>query len=562
MSKIAWTEINWTLVQDRVSRQQKRVYRARVEGNIAKVQNLQRRIIASLDAKFLAIRYVTEQNKEYNNVDLKAISHKKKIELAYQLKLDGKINSAKRNYTKKPINIENQLSCILTVNDRAKQMLVKLALEPEWEAIFKLDSYGFSPARSYHDAVTKLFFSLKKKPQYVFSVNVKKCFDIIDYDKFRKKVSTFDMVECQIKAWLKTNIMMNFLNKPHNIMKIIYNASEVDILSPLLVNIALHGLEDHIRNWYVIKRYPIEKRNVNIVKRDLLSNIGFIRYADDFVITASELVDIIEIEKQVTIWLKKEVGLEVLKKKTKIVNSTEGFEFLGFQIISIKQVSGEYKIKIYPSKKSKSNFIQYTRNIIQRNRAISSFSLINLLSKAITQWADYFRYCDCRKDFSKMDYLIFNQVKKWVFRRKSKGLNSKADLKLKYFPEGNNYNFRGKNYKTNWILIGQRINSNGKLKENFLPKMMWIKSAQYIKVKGKSSIYDGNHFYGATRIKRYSELNYRVSKLIQIQNGCCTKCSNNFIANDSVKIYNILTKSRSGMYKYKVFHKHCYIQKN
>ena len=86
MSKIAWNDINWTLVQDRISRQQRRVYKASVEGNRAKVHAIQRRIIVSLDARLLAVRRVTTENKGRNTagVDkLKAISHKKKIELAY-----------------------------------------------------------------------------------------------------------------------------------------------------------------------------------------------------------------------------------------------------------------------------------------------------------------------------------------------------------------------------------------------------------------------------------------------------------------------------------------------
>jgi len=63
MSKLAWKDINWTLVQNRISRQQRRVYKASMEGNKGKVHAIQRRIIASLDAKLLAVRRVTTENK-------------------------------------------------------------------------------------------------------------------------------------------------------------------------------------------------------------------------------------------------------------------------------------------------------------------------------------------------------------------------------------------------------------------------------------------------------------------------------------------------------------------
>ena len=139
MSKQAWNDINWTLVQKRISRQQRRVYKASLEGNKAKVHAIQRRIIASLDAKLLAVRRVTTENKGRNTAGVdgvKAISHNKKIELAYRLKLDGKAKPIRRTYIPKPGKSEMRPLGIPTIEDRAKQMLAKLALEPEWEAHF------------------------------------------------------------------------------------------------------------------------------------------------------------------------------------------------------------------------------------------------------------------------------------------------------------------------------------------------------------------------------------------------------------------------------------------
>ena len=222
MSKIAWNDINWTLVQDRISRQQRRVYKASVEGNRAKVHAIQRRIIVSLDARLLAVRRVTTENKGRNTAGVdkvKAISHKKKIELAYRLKLDGKASPIRRTYIPKPGKSERRPLGIPTIDDRAKQMLAKLALEPEWEAIFEPNSYGFRPGRSCHDATATLFLSLKKKSRYVLDADIQKCFDRIDYDKLLKKLSTFDLMENQIKAWLKADIMVSYLNRPDEVIQ-------------------------------------------------------------------------------------------------------------------------------------------------------------------------------------------------------------------------------------------------------------------------------------------------------------------------------------------------------
>jgi len=566
MSKIAWNDINWTLVQNRVSRQQRRVYKASMEGNRAKVHAIQRRIIVSLDARLLAVRRVTTENKgpHTNGVDkVKAISHKKKIELAYRLKLDGKANpnTIRKIYIPKPGKSKRWSLGIPTIDDQAKQMLTKLALEPEWEALFEPNSHGFRPGRSCHDATATLFLSLRGKSRYVLNADIQKCFDSIDHDKLLKKLSTFGLIENQINAWLKADIMADYLNRPDEVIQSMESMPKVYILLPLLVNIALHGLGDHIKNWYVNTWYPITRRNSTVGKRDRMTNIGFIRYLDDFVITTPERVDIIEIEKQVARWLMHEAGLEPSKAKIKIVNSTEGFEFLGFQIISIKRSNETYKVKIQPSKRSRARILQRIRGIIQRNRSASSFSLINLLNSRIIGWANYFRYSECSEDFSKIDYLIFNQIRAWVFRRKSKGLRSRTALKLKYFPEGKSYRFKGKDYKNNWILAGKSLTKYGKLHENFLIKMTWVGSAQYVKIKGKASPYDGNHLYWAKRAEKYSGFNHRVSKLIRIQNGCCVRCGVSFTPEDHIEVDHII--SRSNKYKnLQALHKHCHIQKS
>src|SRR5210317_1279375 len=193
MSKLAWKEIDWTLVQNRLSRQQRRVYKASMEGKRQTVRALQRRIIGSLDAKLLAVRRVTTENQGRNTsgVDgVKALSHEKKMELAYGLKLDGKSKAIRRVYIPRTGAKKKGLRPlgIPTIEDRAKQMLAKLALEPGWEAIFEPNSYGFRPGRSCHDAIAALFLSLRGKARFVLDADIHKCFDEIDHDKLIAKL--------------------------------------------------------------------------------------------------------------------------------------------------------------------------------------------------------------------------------------------------------------------------------------------------------------------------------------------------------------------------------------
>jgi len=517
IKELEWKDVDWASVQRRVSRQQRRVYKASMEGNRAKVHAIQRRIIGSLDSKLLAVRQVTTENKGHHTIGVdeqKAIFHQKKMELVRKLKLDGKARRIRRAYIPKPGKDKYPPLGIPTIKDRAKQMLVKLALEPEWEAIFEPNSYGFRPGRSCQDAIGALLLSLRGKSRYVLEADIQKCFDTIDHDQLLQKLNTFELMESQIRAWLKADIMEGYLNHPSVVFQSMEGTPQSDVISPLLANIALHGLEEYIKNWYTDLWYSTAGQPSKVVKRDRRNSIGVVRYADDFVITAPSLEDVVALKHQVGTWLENETGLSLSKAKTRIVNATEGFEFLGFKLISLKS-NGTYRLKIYPSRSSQARLLQRLRTLVQTNRSASSFNLILLLSPRIIRWANYFRFSECSEVFSKMDYTIFEMIRAWVFRRKSKGLRSRTALKEKYFPTGKTYRFQGKTYTNNWILTGK---SKHKLseQENFLPKMAWVDSGQHIKVKGKASPYDGNHLYWALRTEQYSGYNHRISKLLKI----------------------------------------------
>lgn len=574
MSKLAWNDVDWTLVQKRITRQQYRIYKASTEreaqdtGN-AKLHALQRRILASLDAKLLAVRRVTTENKGRNTAGVdrqKNLSPKEKMELAYKLKLDGKSSPIRRTYIPKPGKSEVRPLGIPTVEDRAKQMLVKIALEPEWEAKFEPNSYGFRPGRSCHDAIQSLFLSLRGTSRYVLDADIQKCFNRIDHTKLLQKLSTFGLMERQIKAWLQADIMVGYLNQPDEIFQSMEGTPQGGVISPLLANIALHGLENHIKSWYATEWYPETGQSRKIAIRDRKSQVGFSRYTDDFVITAPRLTDIEQIQHQVELWLNKEAGLSLSEAKTRVVNSTEGFEFLGFQLISIKSgPKDQYKLKISPSKTSKARLIELIRSILQTNRAASAYNLIQQLSPRMIGWANYFQYSECSKDFSKLDYIIFQQLRAWVFRRKSSGLRSRGKLREKYFPKGKEYLFRGKRHTNNWVLWGQTKEKVGKMQDIFLPKLSWVASNQYRKIKGTAFPYDGNHLYWGKRMEKYSGFSHSISRLIKTQYGQCTICQQSFLPMDIIEIDHIVPRAKGGSDQYKnlqVLHKHCHVQKS
>ena len=93
------------------------------------------------------------------------------------------------------------------MHDRALQALVKLALEPEWEARFEPNSYGFRPGRSCHDAVDAVFLAIRSKAKYVLDADIAKCFDRINHGELLRKLNTFPTLRRQINAWLLSGVM-------------------------------------------------------------------------------------------------------------------------------------------------------------------------------------------------------------------------------------------------------------------------------------------------------------------------------------------------------------------
>jgi RNA-directed DNA polymerase len=93
------------------------------------------------------------------------------------------------------------------VRDRAAQTLVRLALEPEWEARFEPNSFGFRPGSSAHDALEMLFTGICKKPKYVLDADIAVCFERIDHAALLAKLGTFPARRRAIRGWLTAGVL-------------------------------------------------------------------------------------------------------------------------------------------------------------------------------------------------------------------------------------------------------------------------------------------------------------------------------------------------------------------
>lgn len=241
-----WRLIPWRKLERRVFKLQTRIFKASARGDVKAVRRLQKTLMRSWAGKCLAVRRVSQDNqgKQTAGIDgIKSLTPGQRLALVTQLRLSERAKPTRRVWIPKPGREgEKRPTGIPTIADRALQALVKLALEPEWEARFEPNSYGFRPGRGCHDAIEAIYNGIFLKAKYVLDTDISKCFDQINQKKLLAKLNTFPTLRRQIHAWLKSGVMDRgqwFATST--------GTPQGGVISPLLANIALHGMEERIK---------------------------------------------------------------------------------------------------------------------------------------------------------------------------------------------------------------------------------------------------------------------------------------------------------------------------
>jgi RNA-directed DNA polymerase len=414
----AWSDIDWAAAEAAVRRLQGRIYRAAAAGNGRQVKNLQKLLVRSRSAKRLAVRRVTQQNAGRTTPGIDGVvcrTPESRMRLAAGLSLRSyrpqpvrRVHIPKSDGRTRPLGIP-------TIRDRALEMLVKMALEPEWETRFETNSYGFRPGRCTMDAIVALHLTLAPAGAsgWLLDADISGCFDNLGHEPLLARLPVFTTT---IRRWLKAGTVELGTWKPTTA-----GAPQGGPLSPLLANVALDGMERlfgaegdrgrHIR--------PSFRRGAN-------RGISLVRYADDLVVTAPtrEVLTTYVVPKLSAFLAER--GLQLSEAKTRIVHIDEGFDFLGFTVRRYRGV-----VLTRPQKEKVVRHLRTIHDYLRQHRQATPSQIIGDLGPVIRGWANYYRHGASKHAFHTADHQV--QAKLWRWAKRRHPTKTAAWIRSKYF---------------------------------------------------------------------------------------------------------------------------------
>ena len=520
-----WHSINWRKANRIVRGLRRRIYKATSKGDWRKVRNLQKLMLRSYSNTVLSVRKCTQINKGRNTagtdkVLVKTPQARGKMvgdlikDQSWKPKPAKRVYIPKSNGKKRPLGIP-------TIRDRCLQAIVKNALEPCWESQFEGTSYGFRPGRSTHDAIGKIYLAVRpnKKKKWVLDADIKGCFDNIDHSKLMETIGNFPGKKL-IERWLKAGYIDENVFHAQN-----SGTPQGGILSPLLANIALHGMEKALGVKY-------NSGGTSIGKRIL------VRYADDFVCLCETKEDTIKAKKEINAWLSKR-GLQLSEEKTKIVHLTEGFDFLGFNIrhYKVNNTKTGYKLLIKPSK----DFLKDTRKDIKEiflnNIGKPISALIKAINPVIRGKANYMNKVVSTAEFNKLDDYLFKRQVRYVKRthpNKSKGWTKKRYWGRLNLSRDDNWVFGDKNtgaymLKFNWTKIERHA---------LVPKRYSSDDPELSEYWAKR-----NKKRDQSEAKRLNKIQRRVANK---QDYKCPVCGESIFNDEPLHLHHIIPRCKGG----------------
>lgn len=495
-----WRAIDWRAVEEEVRRLRQRIFTASQAGDLKRVRNLQKLMLRSRANTLLSVRRVTEINagRKTAGIDGKVVLlDSVKAELADWVQHRSeppKARPVKRVYIPKAGGKRRPLG-IPVIVDRVLQARVVNALEPEWEARFEPRSYGFRPGRGCHDAIEAIFHvgrGANPRRRWVLDADLAAAFDRIDHEHLLAQLGTFP-ARGLIADWLKAGVVEEGRFAPTE-----EGTPQGGVVSPLLLNVALHGMEQAAGVRY--------QTSGTYAGQTVPGSPVLIRYADDLVALCHTRDEAEQVKARLAGWLTPR-GLVFNEDKTRIVSLDEGFDFLGF---TIRRQSGKLLIK--PSKAALRRIRERLASEMRALRGANAITVVARLNPIIRGWAAYYRTVVSSEAFSALDRYLWRLTYKWAkFGHPNK---SKHWIIDRYFGEFN------KSRRDRWV-FGDRDSGA------YRTKFAWTPIVRHRMVKGASSPDDpALAQYWASRRRRAvpPPLDRLSLRLLKTQAGRCPCC--------------------------------------
>lgn len=305
---------------------------------------------------------------------------------------------------------------IPTVADRVIQAALKLVLEPIFEAGFEPVSYGFRPMRRAHDAIAEIHHYGTHGYRWVLDADIEACFDSIDHaalmDRVRMRVKD-KRVLLLVKAFLKAGILTE-LGQVENTEA---GTPQGGILSPLLANIALSVLDEHLQApWRPSGQMSTTGRRV-WRRRKGRANWRVVRYADDFVVLVHGTRADVEALREEIVGVLRPLGLRLSESKTQVVHMSDGFDFLGFHI-QWRRKKGSEKWHVYtfigdrPIRSLKAKIRAMTNRKSQQDPRV----VLIRMNQVMRGWANYFKHAVCKHTLSNLARFVWWRMVRWLSR--------------------------------------------------------------------------------------------------------------------------------------------------